>query len=281
MKFVYFGYDFMLHAVQALLAQGHELAGVFTFECDNLFNFNTATHALAQNLNIPITQEKPTPDAIEHYISQGVECFLCGGYPHKIPPIDENKAYGMNVHPAALPKGRGIMPTPFIISEDPSAAGITIHKLTQAFDAGDILAQKNFALTNQDNVETYSARVAKEAPQMLLDIFANMPDAWASALPQDENQATHYPLPSDEMRMLDYTKTVEDINKTARSFGRFGAITRLNDTLYVVYDLSVWKESHHHNTGDIIWNGAGREALIAAKDGFVCLKEFHSLEIPN
>lgn len=281
MKFVYFGYDFMLHAITRLVDEGHELAGIFTFECDNLFNFNTGAHALATELNATITEDKPTPEALQKFIDNGVTCFLCGGYPYKIPPIDESKAYGLNVHPAYLPKGRGIMPTPFIIIGAPEAAGISIHKLTQNFDAGDILAQEKFTLTDSDCVETYSARVAMRAPHMLSAIFKDMPNAWNNGVPQDESKATHFTLPTDKMRMLDYTKPVSEINKTARAFGRFGSITQLNNQFYVVYALSVWEENHGHNTGDIIWSGAGREALIAAQDGYVCLKEFQALDIPE
>jgi len=281
MKFVYFGYDFLLHAVRHLIDEGHELAGIFTFECDNLFNFNTGTHALAAAYNVTITEERPTAEALQAYIDQGVDCFICGGYPHKIPPIDESKAYGINVHPAYLPKGRGIMPTPFIITEAPEAAGVTIHKLTQSFDAGDILVQEKFELSAHDCVETYSARVAKTVPDMLSDILKNLPAAWSAATPQDETQATHYPLPSDQMRMLDYTLPVMEIDRTARAFGRFGTITQFGENLYVVYALTVWKEAHRYEAGTIIWDGCGREALVAAKDGFVCLKDFQALEIPQ
>lgn len=281
MKFVYFGYDFLIHAIRDLINDGHELVGIFTFECDNLFNFNSATYALATELNIPITEDRPTAEALQNYIDQGVTCFLCGGYPHKIPPIDESKAYGINVHPAYLPKGRGIMPTPFILTEAPEAAGVSIHKLTQQFDTGDIIAQEKFTLSNNDCVETYSARAAKTIPNMLHTIMKDLPAAWKNATPQDESQATHYPLPTDEMRMLDYTKMVTEINTTARAFGRFGTITNLRNNYYVVYDLSVWEEKHNHTAGEIIWDGAGREALIAAKDGFVCLKDFQLLDIPE
>ena len=50
MKFVYFGYDMMLGCARRLIADGHQLAGIFTFPCDNVFNFNIETVALARQL---------------------------------------------------------------------------------------------------------------------------------------------------------------------------------------------------------------------------------------
>ena len=270
----------MIHAPRRLMDEGHELAGIFTFECDNVFNFNIKTAELARELDIPITQDQPTPDDIQKFIDDGVECFICAGYPFKIPPIDEEHAYGINVHPAYLPKGRGIMPTPFIILGQENAAGFSIHKLTEKFDAGDIIGQKKFILTPHESVETYAARVALAAPEMLSEIMDDIATFWHDAAPQDEESARYFPLPDDEMRLLDWQSTTAEINQTARAFGRFGCIAHFADQDWVIYELDTWEEDHDFVPGAVVWEGAGREALIAAADGFVCLKDFQILA-PN
>ena len=80
MKFVYFGYDFMLGTVHRLLDDGHELAGIFSFPCDNVFNFNVETTALAKKLNVPLNLEKPVAADIENMKEKGAEIFLSAGY---------------------------------------------------------------------------------------------------------------------------------------------------------------------------------------------------------
>ncbi|MCD8497396.1 MAG: hypothetical protein LRZ85_04530 [Alphaproteobacteria bacterium] len=175
MKFVYFGYDFMLPTVQRLIAEGHELLGLLSFECDNVFNFNTACRDFAEHLGIPFTFSKAEPDHITGFIEKGAEVFLAAGYPYKVPPVPEGKAYGINLHPSYLPKGRGIMPTPHIIMGAFEAAGITIHKMTDRFDYGDILLQEKINITPREDVETYSARIALKAPDMLSAVFRDLP----------------------------------------------------------------------------------------------------------
>jgi methionyl-tRNA formyltransferase len=271
MKFVYFGYDFMLPAVERLLADGHQLLGIFTFDCDNIFNFNTRTLALAKKLKIRAVVEKPERAAIDQYIAQGCECFLAAGYPFKIPPID--KVYAINLHPSLLPKGRGLMPVPKIIIDEPKAAGFTIHKLSNQFDAGDILYQVPLPLAPRETVETLSARTILKAPAALSMIFADLPHYWKKAKPQKESQASTFPPPDDQMRLLDWNLPVEKIDALARAFGRYGSLAQFDNALWVVYAHDVWEEKHLLAPGTIAAR-LSREIVIAAKDGFVCLKEF-------
>ena len=99
MKFVFFGYDFMLPSVIRLIEDGHELIGIMSFECDNVFNFNQSCQELAKAHKIPFIQSRATQQHIEQFLSQDCEVFLSAGYPHKIPHIGEEKAYAINIHP--------------------------------------------------------------------------------------------------------------------------------------------------------------------------------------
>lgn len=276
MKFVYFGYDFMLGAVHKLMADGHELIGVFSFDCDNFFNFNRETLKLAQELDIPFTTGKPQRIDIQVFIDQGAEVFLAAGYPHKIPPIDETQAYGLNLHPSLLPKGRGIMPTPTIIMHHPEVCGYTIHKLSDKFDDGDILYQKPIEITDNDDVETISARIAISAPEVLSKLFSNLKHYWDHAKPQKKSEASTFSMPDDSMRILDWGKPVKKLTKIGKAFGRFGCLAYLDGKIWAVYNFNCWAEKHNYEPGTIICV-LSREIIVAAEDGFVCLKEFQEL----
>lgn len=274
MKFVYFGYDFMLSSVQRLIEDGHTLIGIFTFPCDNVFNFNKQTRELAQKLNIPISEKKPLARDIDQFIEQGCHIFLSAGYPNKIPVCDPAKAYSINFHPSYLPKGRGIMPTPYIITGQSDAAGATIHKLENTFDTGDILHQVAFEMSERESVETYSARIAMAGADMILHVFNNIEGLWAGAQSQNEQEASHFPPPDEKMRTLDWSWSVADIDKTARAFGRYGCLAVIQGQMYVIYDQDVWPESHDFQPGQIACQ-TSREITVTALDGYVCLKDFH------
>lgn len=278
MKFVYFGYDFMIGCARRLLQDGHQLAGVFTFPCDNVFNFNTETLDLAQQLSIPATLEKPEKSGIDHFINDGVQCFLSAGYPFKIPAIDPLRACGINLHPSLLPQGRGLMPTPYILLDHPQASGFTVHKLTEEFDKGDILHQTSLPLQDGETVETLSARIALRAPDILSMILSDLPFYWSGAKPQNEKRASYFPPPTEKMRTLDWSQPVARIDKTAKAFGRYGSLAHFDGDLWVVYDHDAWPERHNYKPGTVALH-LSREVIVAAKDGFVVLKEFHRAQV--
>jgi len=276
MRFVYFGYDFMLHCVHRLMNEGHELIGIFTFECDNVFNFNVETKALANKHAIPITTQKPTPQNITEFIAKKTDCFLAAGYPFKIPPIDEEDAYAINIHPSFLPKGRGLMPTPTILIHQPNAAGLTAHKITEDYDAGDIIDQIAFSIASNETVESYSSRTAIAAPDMISTIFKDIKDYWTLAKPQDQSEGETFPLPDDAMRTLDWNASLDTIDKTARAFGRFGSLAVIGGQYWVIYAHDVWREDHGFIPGTGIINHP-RQTVIAIPGGFFCIKEGHPL----
>ena len=277
MKFVYFGYDFLLQGAQRLMDDGHELVGIFTFPCDNIFNFNRETLTLGRRLAVPVIAEKPQTVHIENFLKKGCDCFLAAGYIYKIPPVDPQKAYAINLHPSLLPKVRGLMPTPHIILNHPKASGITVHKLAPEFDKGDILYQEELPLHERETVETLSARIAMRGPEILSKVMTDLPGYWENAKKQDERQASHFPPPDDTMRTLNWNLPVKKLDTIGRAFGRYGSLARFDNTLWVVYDMDVWPEKHNFKPGEIA-RRLNKNIVIAAKDGFACLKEFQKVQ---
>lgn len=276
MKFVYFGYDLTLDVLRRLLADGHELMATYSFPCDNVFNFNHALREIAGQQDAPFAEDRITAADIAKHIGAGAELFLAAGYPFKIPAIDDTKAFGVNIHPSLLPKGRGIMPTPYIILDHPEAAGITLHKIAGGFDTGDILLQQSVTLSQHDTVETYSARLNMMAPDMAAEVVQNLPTLWAKATPQNEKDALHFPPPADEMRVLNFAEDLQRIDTRARAFGRYGSLVQFDEALWVVYDHSIWEEAHSHTPGTVV-NRMQNAVIIAAKGGYLCLKEFQAI----
>ncbi len=273
MKFVYLGYDFMLGTARRLVAGGHELAGIFTFPCDNVFNFNIETVALAKKLDLFISFEKPGKKDIELLREKGAQAFIAAGYLYKIP--DVAPAYGLNIHPSLLPRGRGLMPLPYILLDHPDAAGFTIHKLADEMDGGDILYQEALPLAADETVETLSGRMAAQAPEALLKVMADLPGAWKTATPQNEAEILRFPPPDDRMRLLDWNLPLERLDKIARAFGHFGSLADFDGSLWAVYAHEIKTHNHGHAPGTVI--STGDDIAIAARGGLFILKKFEKI----
>lgn len=278
MRFAFCGYDYSIDLAQTLMAQGHELMALFTFPCDQVFAHNLQTYALADSLKLPNTEERITAGHIDALLRQGCEAILVAGYPHKIPPIDPKRAYGLNLHPALLPRARGVTPLPYILMQEPEAAGFTIHKLSPVMDGGDILYQEAIAIAPDTDVEVLSARVAVCARSVIGDVFADLPGYWARAKPQDESKAGYYPPVDTARRSLDWAQDVSSLLRRGRAFGRYGVVATVQNNEgeqqnLGVFALSGWVEPHELAPGHLLRSGP-REIVVAARDGFICLKEF-------
>ena len=80
------------------------------------------------------------------------------------------------------------------------------------------------------------------------------------------------------MRTLDWTQPVARIDHTARAFGRYGSLARIDGVLHVVYAADMWEETHALPPGTVAAR-LSREIIIAASDGYVLLKDFQTAQI--
>ena len=282
MKFCFFGYDHTLDGLVRLVEGGHELLHVFTFNVDGFYARNNELKQYCESVNVSVQVDKVTPENIAHYIDQGCEIFISNGYPHKIPPFDEKQAYGINLHPTYLPRARGVMPQPYVIMEDPSAAGFSIHKLTQEYDAGDILFQKQVTIDETTDIETLSAMLSVHCPDALLDVVNNIETYWNNATPQDESQMSYYDEPPKEMRTLNWDDDFDTMMVKRRAFGRYGLYAFITNKFgetqtLAVFQFNGWKEDHKFTPGTLI-KSQPREIIIAVKGGFLCLMDFMPID---
>ena len=73
-------------------------------------------------------------------------------------------------------------------------------------------------------------------------------------------------------RVIDFGKPLDELLRHVRAYGRTGSIANLNGTWLIVKRAAGWHETHSHRPGDIL-HVYGREALIAARDGYLALLE--------
>ncbi|NCT41065.1 MAG: hypothetical protein GW778_05340 [Alphaproteobacteria bacterium] len=270
----------MLPIAQNLLEDGHDLIGVMTFPCDQIFNFSHNCQALAKHTGATYIESPVSETHIDSLINKGADMFIAAGYPFKIPPINTQKAYGINVHPSVLPAGRGPMPVPHIIlNEEDSAAGYTIHKLSPEFDTGDILYKEHIILSDDECVERYCAKILSQAPAKMVDIMHNFEEIWDNASPQDNSMANSYPLPDNATRTLNWSENIQHILRTSRAFGRYGCYAHFAGKTWNVYACEGWVDQHGYENGTCL-SMQSNMAVIAAENGFIALKEFQEMTRP-
>lgn len=270
MKVAYCGYDFFYPCVEELTNAGHEVLAVFSYPCDNEYDFNLRLKTFAQKQSVPFSENPISPKDLKTLVEQGCELLVAAAYPYKIPEY-ENIRYAVNIHPTLLPEGRGRWPLPWVILKELKKSGVTIHMITQEWDSGDILIKKDYEVTTRDNLESISAKSQITASDVFRQLLTDLSGYWERATPQ--GAGITWPFPTDEDRTIDWNSSPEEIDKIVRAFGKFESYATFDDKKWLIQDAVCWREQHAYTPGTVI-NRMDREVVVACLGGLVCLRQF-------
>jgi methionyl-tRNA formyltransferase len=76
----------------------------------------------------------------------------------------------VNLHPSVLPHYRGPLPSHWVLERGESASGFTLHRVSEAIDAGEVLFQ--------GRVEVGGARTADELDERIAEAALPAVEAW-------------------------------------------------------------------------------------------------------
>jgi methionyl-tRNA formyltransferase len=269
-KIAFLGYDFFYSCFEVLLENNYEIKWLFTFECDNKVNFNSKIITKANEIGAKVFHTRISKSDIEILKNEGCDLIISAAYPYKIPVISDSP-FMINIHPTLLPVGKGPWPMPVVILKGLSESGVTIHKISEEFDSGDILIKKAFTISSNENLESLSCKSQIVAKEILINLLADFISMWKNATPQGEGE--YWAMPTFDERTLNWNLPVIQIDRIARAFGKFDSLATFNSKDWVVQDLTVWAEKHNFTPGTLV-HATNREVLVAGLDGYVCIRFF-------
>jgi len=272
MKIAYCGYDFFSASLRTILDANKNVYRLFTVPNRGTSNTNQCIKDIATQFDIPISEERINEQTIQQLQEEGCELLITAAYNYKIPSLESSSIKGINVHPSMLPQGRGEWPLPWIILTQQQQSGISIHKLTQEYDAGDILFQHSFPVDQLECMETLSAKVQMHAREWLLEVINDFDNLWQNAKPQT-GEVVYWGIPPREERTLDWQFNIEKLDRICRAFGKFGCYATFDEQQWMVYLLKGWKQSHNYAVGEVV-HKTSTEMIVAANDGLVSLIYF-------
>ncbi len=123
----------------------------------------------------------------------------------------------LNIHPSLLPKYRGPTPIQSTILNGEKETGVTIIKIDEEVDHGDIISKSQISISNEDNYKILENKLAKLGAELLIKI---LPDYLAGKIeprPQDHSQATFTKKFTRDDARIDWNKTAEEIDRQIRA----------------------------------------------------------------
>ncbi len=214
MKIAYIGIDLFFCALQSLVNFGCEVVEIFTCETDNKTEFNVKICGFAKEHGVPCKMERITKDDILRLKNKGVDFVVCGGYYFRIPWNSELPI--VNIHPSLLPVGRGSWPMPQTILKGLGKSGVTVHKIAEGFDEGDILLQREFEVDKMETHQSFMEKVCGFIPEMMGNLVRDFHSLWGNAKPQ--GQGDYWSAPTRADFTVNENMTVEEADLILRAF---------------------------------------------------------------
>src|SRR5438445_9291964 len=112
----------------------------------------------------------------------------------------------LNVHTSLLPKYRGAAPIQWAILNDEPETGVTIMKMDEGLDTGDILSQQATPIAAGDNAQTLLERIAALGADLLLKTVPDYVTGRIISRKQPEEGASYARKINKEDGRLDWTQ---------------------------------------------------------------------------
>ena len=177
---------------------------------------------MAVSSGVPVLQPRRLrdPEAIAEVTALDADVLAVAAYGQWIPPqvFDAPPHKTLNIHPSLLPRHRGAAPAMSAILSGDEESGITVIQVTEAMDAGDILAQVRLAITPEDTTGTLMAKLARLGAQTLVSTLPRWLNGEIQPMPQDHSQATWFPRVQKAQGQINWAKPAEQIWREVRAY---------------------------------------------------------------
>ena len=233
--------DFAVKALDKLVGEGYDIVGAIT-QPDKRRNRGEISfcpvkeYALNKGIRV-YHYDRLRRDGVEDIKSINPDVMITCAFGQIISQeiLDIPKYGVLNIHASLLPKYRGSSPIQWCLINGEKITGVTIMKTAFAVDSGDILLQKQLDILPDENAGQLFDRLAVLGGEAIVEALKLIESGKAVFTPQDESNATHYPMIRKEDGLIDWNLSAEDIFNKMRGFTPWPSVyTYLDGKLFKI-----------------------------------------------
>ena len=193
--------------------------------------------------------------------------------------INLTKYKPINCHAGKLPFYRGRNILNWVLINDEKDFGITVHFIDKGIDTGDIILQKSFQITNQDNYKTLLEKAYVECANILYDAVLLFKKGNVKAYKQNklhkESSYCFKRKKGDEI--LNWNQTSREVFNFVRAICKPGPCAR---TFIDKKEIKINKveliddASNYKSIVGTVINKTNYNFMVKTKDSFVKVSEF-------
>ena len=246
MRIVFFGSsDFAIPSLKALTEAGFRPVMVVTKPDAPRGRgrkiYDSEVKLAAQSLDLPFAQPADPHDPAFLKQLQDLQPDLGVVVSYGVilqPELLELPARGMiNAHASLLPAFRGAAPIQRAIRAGHAETGVTIMKIAQELDAGDVQLKKVTPIEPHENAGALRTRLAELSGTALIEALQQIVAGKAKFTPQDHAKATYAPKVEKEHGVIDWKLPAVEVDRLVRAMTpKPGAQTRLGAKRFIVME---------------------------------------------
>ena len=122
----------------------------------------------------------------------------------------------LNIHASLLPRWRGAAPIERAILEGDRETGISIMKMNEGLDTGDIMLDKKCMISNHETAQTLHDTLSNIGANAILETLNMLPTL--KARPQQNNEATYAEKVTKDEAQINWHQSAEKISRVIRAF---------------------------------------------------------------
>lgn len=231
--------------------------------------------ALHNNIKVYTPEKIRDDEAIGFIKGLKPELIVVVAYGKILPKeiLDIPKYGAINVHASLLPKYRGAAPVQWALMNGETRTGITIMRITEKLDAGDIMLQQDIKIEADDNTLSLTGKLFDVGSKLLVKAISQIKAGEAAFVKQDEKRVTYAPLLKKESGLIDWRKKASEINDQIRACNPWPvAYSYLNAKMLKIFSAEVGLASETYSPGEIIECVKDEGFLAAAGEGTLFVK---------
>lgn len=232
---------------------------------------------LAEELGLPVFQPEKVrePDFLAKFRTLAPDVVAVAAFGQILPPeiIHGPRMGCINIHPSLLPKYRGAAPINRAIIQGEKETGVTIMRMDEGVDTGDILLQQETPIGPEETFGELQDRLAKLGSELLIIALAMLQTGTLLPRPQDHRLASSAPRIGREEARIRWDRDCREIVSLIRGLSPVpGAFTMIAGKQLKVFAATAKPSPVSETPGTV--SGEPADALrVAAGNGYLLLKE--------
>ncbi len=227
MKLVFMGTpDFAVPCLEALIAAGHEIVGVFSQPDKPVGRKMVLTPppvkvcAEKNGLNVYQPNSVRTDEALSLMKDLNPDCVVVVAY-GKIIPTEMLKLpkFGfVNVHGSLLPKYRGAAPIQWAVIDGEKKTGVTTMQMDEGLDTGDMLEVMETEIGENETAGELFDRLSGLGAELIVSTLSKLEKGEITPVKQDDSKSNYAKIISKEMALINYSDSAESVFNLIRGF---------------------------------------------------------------